>query len=98
MVPMLTWGLVRSKAVARPRTASLSLVKTWWTGLTARGRIRDARLERARRLMEREMLDIFAKWKAKDNQRRSADEIKKHDGRTSGENQHPIFPVCPEKL
>jgi len=48
--------------------------------------------------MEREMLDIFAKWKAKDNQRRSADEIKKHDGRTSGENQHPIFPVCPEKL
>jgi hypothetical protein len=57
-LPMFTWGLLRSKAVARPRAATL-LLKTWWTGLTAVGRSREDRLVRAKRFNEREMLDIL---------------------------------------
>jgi hypothetical protein len=61
---MLTWGLLRSKAVAKPRPATL-LLKTWWTGLTAVGRSREDRLVRAKRFNEREMLDILPQLKQK---------------------------------
>jgi hypothetical protein len=59
---MFTWGLLRSKAVAKPRPATL-LLKTWWTGLTVVGRSREDRLVRARRFNEREMVDILVQSK-----------------------------------
>lgn len=61
---MLTWGLLRSKAEARPRAAAL-LLKTWLTGLTAVGRNREDLPVRARRFKEREMLDILAQLELK---------------------------------
>lgn len=74
-LPMLTWGLVRSKAVAIPRAASRSLVKTWWTGLAARGRSSEDRLVRKRRLAVLVMLDILTtqKWNHKHNSTRERD-------------------------
>lgn len=61
---MLTWGLLRSKAEARPRAAAL-LLKTWLRGLTAVGRSKEDLLVRARRFNEREMLDILAQLEQK---------------------------------
>ena len=65
---MFTWGLLRSKAVANPRPATL-LLKTWWTGLTVVGRSREDRLVRAKRFNEREMVDILVQWKQNDGTR-----------------------------
>lgn len=51
-LPTLTWGLVRSKAVAKERAAYRSLERTWCTGLAARGRNKEDLLLLKRRLTD----------------------------------------------
>ena len=89
-LPMFTWGLLRSKAVARPRAATL-LLKTWWTGLTAVGRSREDRLVRAKRFNEREMLDILVQLNKNDGRKRKARRNRCKDGREEAQINTKFF-------
>jgi hypothetical protein len=79
-IPTLTWGFVRSKAVAKERAANLSWERTWCTGLAARGRSREDLLLFKRRLTDLERLAILMIVAANDEKNRRNTNSKEHAG------------------